>query len=706
MSEYHALKVFLNPGSVAVIGVSRRTGPDAYNPVERMVENGYQGRIYPVNPNATEIFGRKCYAQIKDIPEGVDLALICTPRDSVLKAVSDCAAKGIRHAIVIAQGFADADDIGRKMQEKLVSAAQSAGMRIIGPNTLGIVNLLDHFYTPFANFGCTVRPIGVICQSGFMQNGADNFYSGMAIGVDLGNTCDVAPHEMLQVLSEDPRIHLIAVHLEGLSDGRAFMETAKSITGRKPIVVLKSGRSESGARAAASHSGQLAGEDAAYTAAFDQCGVFRVRSVEELYDVSRTLLTYSGIRGTRLAIITASGGAGIMAMDAMEENGFRLATLSRETVEYIAELSPQWLEIRNPIDIWPAAMKGHYPSMYPGVLAKVLADDNVDGVLCISFANQTAISDVSDALRETAKGFRHKPVLGWFVGQGRESLVRNLERDGNVLNYPSPERALNSLRALRRHTRQTCEEPSAVVQAERPRKKQGKLVDSRRKASPQFPQNGSWWDIQAAGMELLRHYDISVARWRFVRNEKEAGRAAAEIGYPLVAKIISAQAAHKSDVGGVRMGLRTVEELQGAIKAIRDAFRKAVSADGIEGYLIQEQLSQGLEVFCGFKRDPQFGPVVLYGRGGVETELYRDVALGIAPLDEEQAFKMVSGTKSYQLLKGFRGKEGGDIEAVVRILMSLSRLALDFAALKELDMNPVKVSLTGAVVVDARFVLG
>jgi len=670
-----------------------------------MMAHGYRGKIYPVNPNAAEICGLPCYPRVRDIPYPVDLALICIPRDGVLDAVSDCAAKEIRYAIVIAQGFADADPVGRQMQEKLVSLARSEGMRIIGPNTLGIVNLLDQFYTPFANFGCTVRPVGVICQSGFMKSGADNFYTGMAIGIDLGNTCDVAPHEMLQVLNEDSRIRLIAVHLEGLSDGRAFMDAAKSITCRKPVVVLKTGHSEIGSKAAASHSGQLAGEDAVYTTAFDQCGVVRVGDVEELYDACRTLLTYPAIQGTRLAIITASGGAGIMAMDAMEENGFRLAALSRETVDYIARLSPPWLEIRNPIDIWPAAMKNHYPSIYPGVLEKVLADDNVDGVLCISFANQAAISDVSDAVREAAKRFPHKPVLGWFAGQSRERVVGNLERDGNVLNYPSPERALKALRVLHQHTRRTGTAPSVTAPPERRQKRGLKPREGRRAETPHFPQNGTWWDIQAAGMELLRHYGIPVARWRFARDEKEAGRAAADIGYPVVAKIISSQAIHKSDIGGVRIGLGTMEELRVAIREMRDAFEKALSADGIEGYLIQEQLSEGLEVFCGFKRDPQFGPVVLYGKGGIEAELYRDIALGIAPLDEEQTSRMVTGTKSYQLLKGFRGQEGGNIEAVGRILMSLSQLALDSFVLKELDMNPVIVSPKGAVVVDTRFVL-
>jgi len=446
------MKAFMEPESVALIGISRKTGPGSFNIMVNMIEFGFQGRIYPVNPHMSEILGRKAYPTIREIKEPVDLAVISTPRETTLGILSDCVAAGVRAAIVVNQGFADADDVGRALQKEMTAIAKRDGMRILGPNTLGVINNYAGFTTSFMPITKEEVPIGLICQSGIFFVGAREFSRNIGKGIDIGNGCDIGFYEALKYLGEDPQIRIVAIHMEGLNQGRKFLRLAERIVEEKPVVIHKTGSSERGAAAAVSHSGSMAGNYQVTRAALKQAGVIVLNEDGQMAHAVKTLLHLPLMKGDRVAVITFSGAAGIMITDALDRYGLRLASLSPKTTETVSRLSPGWMPLGNPLDIWPAVMLNGPDKAYAMALRAVLKDPHVDGVICVAIGPKVpdyAFLDVSDALKEVTGELPDKPVTAWLYGPNPDDIGKRFESTGRVMVYPTLEAASWALSILR-----------------------------------------------------------------------------------------------------------------------------------------------------------------------------------------------------------------------------------------------------------------
>ncbi len=447
---------FMEPRSVAIIGISRRTGPGSYNLMENLLYYGFKGKIFPINPQAKKILGFQAYPSIKEIPEPVDLAVISLPRELVIPNIRDCAASRVKAVIVVSQGFADADDKGKALQYEMTAIARENGLRILGPNTLGVVNNFHNFTTSFMPLNKEEAPVGMICQSGLFFVGARNFTGKIGKGIDIGNACDIGFYECLQYLGQDPDTKIIAIHMEGLAQPKEFLSLASRVAGEKPIVVFKTGQSAAGARAAASHSGSMAGDYDIYRSALKRAGCLFLDEDGQMGDAVTTLLHQPLLKGKRIAVITITGAGGIIASDALERNGLELAHLSKETILSVAELSPEWMPLGNPLDLWPAVMKHGIQKVYGRTLKAALADPDVDGILCISVALDTrkfGFLDVSEGLNESASTERRKPVVVWLYGPNRSEIAGRIEREKRMTCYETIERAAWSLALLRERHR-------------------------------------------------------------------------------------------------------------------------------------------------------------------------------------------------------------------------------------------------------------
>ncbi len=446
------MREFMEPESVALIGITRKTGPGSFNLMESMLRFGFQGKIYPVNPHVREILGHRVWSTIREIEGPIDLAVISTPRETTLDILSECVAKGVRAAIVVNQGFADADAYGMTVQKEMTQIARRSGLRILGPNTLGVINNYNGFTTSFMPIIREQVPIGLICQSGIFFVGEREFSRHIGKGIDIGNGCDLGFHEALQYLGGDPDIRIIAVHMEGLTNGREFLRLAKEVVRSKPVVIHKTGSSERGAAAAVSHSGSMTGNYQVTLAALKQAGVTVLYEDGDMNFAVKTLLHLPAMRGDRVAVITFSGAAGIMITDALERYGLRPAALSSETLEVVARLSPAWMPLGNPLDIWPAVMRNGPDKAYAAALRAVLKDPQVDGVICVAIGPKMpdyAFLNVSEALNEVMADLPDKPVAAWLYGPNPEEIGARFEASGRIMTYPTLERTAWALSLLR-----------------------------------------------------------------------------------------------------------------------------------------------------------------------------------------------------------------------------------------------------------------
>ena len=446
------MQKLMSPKSVALIGISRKSGPGSFNLMENMIQFGFDGEIYPVNPNAGKILGRRSYPNVKAVQKNIDLAVITSPRETSLGILEDCVAANIKSAIIVNQGFTDADRRGREMQQQMAQIAGTKGIRILGPNTLGIINSFNNFTTSFMPVAKTRVPVGLICQSGIHMVGPRQLCGSIGKGIDLGNACDIGFYDALKYFGEDPDIKIIAIHIEGLNQGNDFLSLSGSVVQEKPIVVHKSGSSRTGARAAMSHTGSIAGNFQLLKAALEQKGVTFLKEGGLMPYAIQTLLNLPLMKGNRVGVITFSGGAGIMVSDGLERHGMQLAPLSHETTKQVAKLSPDWMPLGNPLDIWPAVMLHGARKAYTAALKAVLNDSGVDGVICIAIAPLPEYSflNVADTLNEVVREFPpEKPVIGWIYGPNTEEVKDRFEAKRRIMIYPTLEIATWALSLLR-----------------------------------------------------------------------------------------------------------------------------------------------------------------------------------------------------------------------------------------------------------------
>jgi acyl-CoA synthetase (NDP forming) len=695
------MHTFFNPQSIAVIGVPAGTGVGAFNNVETMVRYGYRGRIYPVNPKASEICGRKAYASVLNIPEAVDLAVISVGRDRVLPLFDECIRSGIKRVVIISQGFADADHRGTELQEQIVALARENGVRIVGPNTMGLLNNYIRLTTGFIDMPVPEQfsPVSLIAQTGYIQVASvDHAYRGWGKAVDIGNTCDVDIIDTLEYFADDPETKVIAVHMEGMKRGREFLEIASKVTVKKPIVVLKTGRSDAGAEAALSHTGSLVGEDSVFDAAFDRAGMIRVRNTADWRIAIKALTCFDEMTGPHIGIITVTGAGGIMAIDACEAEHLKLAELPAGLSEALREGMPEWLHVNNPIDIWPIGMiGGNYPAAVGKALTGLLQSSGVDGVILIIPAMSSPlhanIADLSGILSEIRKKTgNRKPIAAFLYADEQKALPDRYEAVEGVASFDSPEECVRGLAVCYLNYQMRNRQPpspkdysidTATVEA---------LVTKGRSERVLIGDNA---------FQLLEAFGISCVKSRYAGTWDELENGAAELAYPLVLKLGGPQFLHKSEWGGIITGIGDIDALRTAWQTMMKNVRRHDPSAAIEYFQLQEQ-AVGKELLLGLKRDHQFGHVIACGMGGIYTEVFRDIRRAIVPIDRIEAENMLRGLTMYPLLTGVRGEKPVDMESLVDILTRLSFLAVTVPDLAELDVNPLIVSDSVCRAVDAR----
>jgi acetyl coenzyme A synthetase (ADP forming)-like protein len=696
-----SLDPILKPRSVAVIGASRRPDTIGHEILANIVKYGFTGAVYPVNPNAPSIHSIKAYPSVGDIPDAVDLAVIVVPKEHVLDVAESCGKKGVRGLVVISAGFKEVGEAGAAAERRLVEIVRRYGMRMVGPNCMGVLNGAAGVSLN-ATFAPSMPPFGraaFVSQSGALGLSVLDYATEYGIGisqfVSVGNKPDVSGNDLLLQWEHDDTVGVILMYVENFGNPRRFLEIASRIARQKPIIAMKSGRSRVGARAAASHTGSLAASDAAVDALLTQAGVLRAVSMEELFDMAMAFTGPPLPRSRRTAVLTNSGGPGILIADALEPQGMELVDLSPETIARLRPLFPEEASLRNPVDMIASATAANYRA----ALDALLADANVDSAVAI-FVPPLGIraGDVAESIAAAAKEHQGKPVLA--VLMGREGLPEGraeLHRAG-IPAYIFPESAARALGALRR-LREWRARPDVH---ERP------LPVDRERAARLLAQAKSAGRTKLSELEVLgvlTAYGIATAPARLAHDPEDAARAAAEVGYPVAVKIVSPQIIHKTEVGGVRTGLGTAVELKQACAEMLDSVSRRIPSATIEGLLIQRMVSGGRETIVGVSRDPAFGPLVMFGLGGIYVEALGDVVFRIAPLGSLDVHDMLKGIRGVAILEGVRGAPPVDFAALGDVVRRVSQLVLDHEYITELDINPLLALPRGVQAVDARILL-
>ncbi len=688
----------LRPRRVAVIGASRTPNTIGHEIVSNLIDYGFTGTVFPVNPQADAIRSLKAYPRIGAVPDKVDMAVITVPKQHVLAVAEECGQAGVQGLTVISAGFREVGGEGAERERQLMEIVRRHGMRMVGPNCMGVLNA-DPAVAMNATFAPSMPPFGraaFVSQSGAMGLSVLDYAKEYGIGisqfVSMGNKPDVSGNDLLLQWENDPAVGLILMYVENFGNPRKFLEIARRLTRTKPIIVVKSGRSKVGARAASSHTGALAASDALVDAMLTQAGVMRAESVEELFDLAMAFSGGRMPRSRRTAVVTNSGGPGILAADALERVQMELPELAPETVARLKPLFPEEASLRNPLDMIASAT----PPGYRAALAALLDDPAVDSALAI-FVPPLGIrqADVAEAIATVAGDHPEKPVLA--VLMGREGLPQGKAElhEVGVPAYIFPESAARALSALCRQ-REWAERPvEAPEEFVVDREGAARLIAGARAA-------GQARLGEVESLELLRAYGIPTAAAGLARTADDAVALAARSGGAVAMKIVAPEIIHKTDVGGVKVDVRGAEAVRAAFDDIVTSARRAVPGATIHGVLVQEMVTGGRELIAGITRDPSFGALVMCGLGGIFVEVLRDVQFRVAPISRRDAADMLGGLRGHRLLDALRGAPPANRRALEDVLLRLSRLAGDFPEIAELDVNPLLAFPDRSVAVDGR----
>ena len=692
------LTPFFEPSGVAVIGASSNPHKLSYGIMNNLVNSKYPGGVYPVNPGADEILGKKCYTHISEVPEPVELAVLVIPAGAAKQTLEDCGKRGIKAAIIISGGFKEVGSGGADLEKECVAVARSYSMRLIGPNCVGAMNISNGLNTTFINGVPDEGGIGFLSQSGAICGGVIEMIRGKKMGFSqffsLGNEADVTETDIIEYLGSDPATRVIAAYVEQIKDGRRFLDVARRVSQVKPIVIIKAGRTSAGARAVSSHTGSLAGSYTAYQSAFKQAGVIEVQNFSELFEVAFALDTQPAPSGKRTVIITNAGGPAALASDSVSANGFIMGDLSEASrAEMRAHLNPA-AQVNNPIDMLGSAD----PSEYGLAVKTALADPQVDVVLPILVPTSLVDTNgVARAIVDASKDTR-KTVLSCIMGDESIKEARQILQGNKIPMYTYPEAMGKVLKAMTFYNEWRSAAHGTSLQLENIRKDTAEAYLEVHKGESSLG--------EAAARPLLEAYGIPVVKAGEAKTASEAATIAEKIGFPVVMKIVSPDILHKSDVGGIRLNLSSAEAVRHEFeKLMADIKVKAPSAK-LEGVLIEKMAGRGQEVIVGMKRDVGFGPLMMFGLGGIYVELFKDVAFRVAPVSREDALQMIHETAAGRLLTGFRGQEKADLEGVVDTICRLGQLSLDFPEISEIEVNPLQVfgEGQGALALDARVI--
>jgi acetyltransferase len=715
-SERQPLAPFFTPRSVAVIGASEREGSVGRTLLWNLIRHPFGGTVYPVNPRRHSVLGIQAHPSVAAIPEPVDLALIATPAATVPALVAECVAAGVQAAVVLSAGFREVGPDGLALEARLRDAIRGSGLRLLGPNCLGLMNPRLGLNATFAASLAEPGHVGFLSQSGAICTAVLDWSRRQRVGfsafVSIGSMLDVGWGDLITHLGDDPDTHSIVIYMETIGDARAFLSAAREVALTKPTVVIKGGRTDQAARAAASHTGALAGSDAVLEAAFRRCGVLRVERLSDLFDLAE-LLAKQPRRpaGKRLTIITNAGGPGVLATDALVLSGGELASLAPETIAALdAALPPHWSH-GNPIDVLGDAD----PERYGRAIEIALADPGSDGLLVI--LTPQAMTDpeaIARRLRDLAAGSRKPLVASWMGGEEVAAGEAVLNAAGIATN-PYPDAAARLFHTLWRYSdnlRALYETPALLPEAE--------LAGTSDVPSPTALATGILEAARAEGRSLLSEwetkrilsaYGVPVVDTRLATTADAAVVAATAIGYPVVVKLNSPLITHKSEVGGVVVNLQDAAAVRGAYEAMELAIRSTHGEAAFGGVTVQEMVPRdnGLELIVGSSVDPQFGPVILFGAGGTLVEVFRDSAVALPPLNTTLARRLMEQTRIHRALQGVRGQGPADLEGLEQLLVRVSQLVLDHPTIRELDVNPLLVAPRGAarplVALDARILL-
>jgi len=693
------LDVIFKPSSVAVIGASRHPGSIGYQILDNLVTFGFKGKVFPINPFADAIHSFKCHASVLDIADAIDLAVVVVPKDRVFEVVDQCGEKGIRGLVVISAGFKEVGGDGVAQEQKLLEQVHRYGMRMVGPNCTGVFNA-DPQVSLHATFAPVHPPAGDVAfmsQSGALGVAILNVAREMNIGfsffASVGNKADIGGNELLAYWEDDPRTRVIALYLESFGDPRVFTPLARRIARKKPLVVVKSGTSEAGARAASSHTGALAGRDIAIDALLNQCGVLRAQSIEEMFHTIQAFTRCPLPEGNRVCVLTNSGGPAILATDACEEYGLEMGALAEETKESLRKILPAEASVINPVDMIASA--DH--QTYRACLDVILNDAEVDMAMVI-FVPPMMINpiDVATAVTEVTRAHK-KPVLGVFMAleEFYEQLPKEVPDHPPLFFFPEP--AARVCSDLYRYSQMRKRPEGFTPDFEVDRERVTGLLAGARGGE------GGYLSMENA-FAVLAAYGIPSCAMSRVGSSDDVAGAAAEIGFPVAVKAGGAGIVHKSDVGAVVLDLRSKEDVEVAVAGMKRNLESHNLLSELDGFVIQEMTECGQEVIIGMSTDPLFGPLLMFGMGGKYVEVFKDVVFRPVPITDVDAWEMVGAVRGLPILKGVRGEKGVDLSTIVEMLQRVSRLVADFPEIAELDINPFMAcpDRADSKIVDAR----
>lgn len=698
-----SLSKFFSPRSVAVIGASTDPGKLGHAVLHNLVHGGFcaDGRkVYPINPKATAILGQAAFPTVEAVPDPIDLAVIVVPYLRVLDALKTCTRKQIPAVVIITAGFREAGLAGLEREQEVLDLARQNGIRLIGPNCLGVIDTSTPLNASFSAGTPPSGPMGFMSQSGALGTAILDWAQAGRLGlskfVSLGNKADVSEIDLLEDWGKDDRTRVILCYIEGVPDGQAFIDVARRTAKKKPIVAIKSGVTQGGARAVSSHTGSLAGSEQAYQAAFRQAGIVRADTLEDLFDYAIGFGYLPPLRGDRVAIVTNAGGPGILATDALERAGLSLARFTPETLALLKQGLPDASSASNPVDVLGDSRSDRYRF----ALERVVADSNVDALLVILTPQaMTEIEPTAQVVIDLAAAATI-PVIACFMGESRVAPAAAMFAARHLPNFPFPERAASVLKAMSTY-RQFAAEP--LPEFER------FAIDGAaiRQVFDRVRAEGRVAIGDAEARDILTACGLTIPPSELAESPEQAAEIASRIGFPVVLKIASPDILHKTDVGGVKVGLETPSDVRDAFDLITYRAHRYLPDARLWGCLVQKMAPPGIEVLLGMNRDPQFGPLVTVGLGGIFVEILKDVAFRVAPFARGEAEQMLTEVRARAVLDGVRGKPPADKPALVEALLRISQLVSEFPEISELDINPFIAYEVGSggIAIDMRLVL-
>jgi acetyltransferase len=693
------LETLLYPNAVAVIGASRNPEKVGYAVLANLVNSGYKGTIVPVNPEAGEILGLQCYRSLSEFKGQIDLGIVVVPGKYVKDAIQSSINVGAKSIIVITAGFREVSAKGAEIERELVELCQANGARMVGPNCLGVLNTEHNMNATFAPSVPKSGRISVISQSGALcvaiLDWAAQQKLGLAKVISFGNKADLNEVDFIQALADDKQTNVIAGYLESIKEGNKFLRVAEEAAAIKPVVILKVGITQAGAKAASSHTGSLAGADIAYGAAFRRAGVVRAENFEALFDYAMAFSTQPLPKGERVGIITNAGGPGIMAADAAESLGLKMVSPTPTSEARLRVVLPAAAAVGNPVDVIGDAD----PDRYVKAFEILQEDDRIDSIIVVSTPqNMTKPLELAEKLAAAHK--REKPLLTAFMGGQEVAAAKERLMALGIPNYPAPDRAVAALKAMCDYASWKRRPSRIVTRFPVNRRRVDRVIQMQTRS-------GATQIAEIEAKDILRAYGFNVLEGHLARLSDDAVDIADRIGYPVVLKISSPDIIHKSDFGGVRINLANSEQVRDAFDLMMLRIQKRAPNAHLRGAFVEKMGQRGREVILGMTRDPQFGPMLMFGLGGIFVEVMKDVTFHLAPITAEEAMQMLKGTRSYALLQGARGQAPVDLDAIAGALQRISQLATDYPEIVELDINPFIVGPVGMqpYVADARMTL-